>query len=110
MSELTPVVSAQHGAFFLAQPVGRTAEMITEDDDESDTVLRLIGSYGYQRRSMPTTFRPGESLVGQAAVEKRPISLTEAPPGTCGSPPASARPTRPTWWCSRCSSRAGCSV
>ena len=32
MTELTPVVSAQHGAFFLA-PAGRTAEMITEDDD-----------------------------------------------------------------------------
>ncbi|MGC0316801.1 HAMP domain-containing protein/signal transduction histidine kinase/CheY-like chemotaxis protein [Kitasatospora acidiphila] len=81
MSELTPAVSAQHGAFFLAQPAGRSSEMVTEDDDEADTVLRLIGSYGYQRRSMPTTFRPGESLVGQAAIEKRPISLTEAPPG-----------------------------
>ncbi|MFE0459755.1 HAMP domain-containing protein [Kitasatospora sp. NPDC058965] len=81
MSELTPGVSAQHGAFFLAQPAGRSSEMVTEDDDETDTVLRLIGSYGYQRRSMPTSFRPGESLVGQAAIEKRPISLTEAPPG-----------------------------
>jgi signal transduction histidine kinase len=81
MSELTPAVSAQHGAFFLSQPAGRSSEMVTEDDDEADTVLRLIGSYGYQRRSMPTTFRPGESLVGQAAIEKRPISLTEAPPG-----------------------------
>ncbi|MFJ2192703.1 HAMP domain-containing protein [Kitasatospora sp. NPDC087861] len=81
MTELTPVVSAQHGAFFLAQPAGRTAELITEDDDENDTVLRLIGSYGYQRRAMPTTFRPGESLIGQAAVEKRAIILKEAPPG-----------------------------
>ncbi|AUG79906.1 histidine kinase [Kitasatospora sp. MMS16-BH015] len=81
MTELTPVVSAQHGAFFLAQPAGRTAEPITEDDDENDTVLRLIGSYGYQRRTMPTTFRPGEGLVGQAAVEKRPIILKETPPG-----------------------------
>ncbi|MGW4896856.1 HAMP domain-containing protein [Kitasatospora sp. NPDC004240] len=81
MTELTPVVSAQHGAFFLAQPAGRTAELITEDDDENDTVLRLIGSYGYQRRAMPTTFRPGESLIGQAAVEKRSIILREAPPG-----------------------------
>ncbi|MFF1796416.1 HAMP domain-containing protein, partial [Kitasatospora sp. NPDC058263] len=81
MTELTPVVSAQHGAFFLAQPAGRTAELITEDDDENDTVLRLIGSYGYQRRAMPTTFRPGESLIGQAAVEKRSIILKEAPPG-----------------------------
>ncbi|MBP0453656.1 HAMP domain-containing protein [Kitasatospora sp. RG8] len=81
MTELTPVVSAQHGAFFLAQPAGRTAELITEDDDENDTVLRLIGSYGYQRRAMPTIFRPGESLIGQAAVEKRAIILKEAPPG-----------------------------
>ncbi|MFB8203924.1 HAMP domain-containing protein, partial [Kitasatospora purpeofusca] len=81
MTELTPVVSAQHGAFFLAQPAGRTAELITEDDDENDTVLRLIGSYGYQRRAMPTTFHPGESLIGQAAVEKRAIILKEAPPG-----------------------------
>ncbi|MFE7589473.1 HAMP domain-containing protein [Kitasatospora sp. NPDC057512] len=81
MTELTPVVSAQHGAFFLSQPAGRTAELITEDDDENDTVLRLIGSYGYQRRAMPTTFRPGESLIGQAAVEKRAIILKEAPPG-----------------------------
>ncbi|WP_345701980.1 HAMP domain-containing protein [Kitasatospora terrestris] len=81
MSELTPVVSAQHGAFFLAQPAGRTAEAVNEDDDENDVVLRLIGSYGYNRRTMPTTFRLGEGLIGQAAVEKRPIVLKETPPG-----------------------------
>ncbi|MFD9126219.1 HAMP domain-containing protein [Kitasatospora sp. NPDC059571] len=81
MTELTPVVSAQHGAFFLAQPTGRTAELVTEDDDENDSVLRLIGSYGYQRRSMPTTFRPGEGLVGQAAVERRSIVVSQTPPG-----------------------------
>ncbi|GAA3041754.1 HAMP domain-containing protein [Kitasatospora albolonga] len=81
MTELTMTVSAQHGAFFLAQPAGRNAELIAEDDDENDTVLRLIGSYGYQRRSMPTTFRPGEGLIGQAAVEKRSIILKETPPG-----------------------------
>ncbi|MFF4652517.1 HAMP domain-containing protein [Streptomyces sp. NPDC001380] len=81
MSELTPVVSAQHGAFFLAQPGGRSAALVTEDDDQSDVVLRLIGSYGYQRRAMPTHFRLGESLIGQAAVEKRPVMLRDAPPG-----------------------------
>ncbi|MEV8096055.1 HAMP domain-containing protein [Kitasatospora sp. NPDC085879] len=81
MTELTPVVSAQHGAFFLAQPSGRTAELVTEDDDENDTVLRLIGSYGYQRRTMPTTFRPGEGLVGQVAVERRSIVISHTPPG-----------------------------
>ncbi|WP_042440938.1 HAMP domain-containing protein [Streptacidiphilus albus] len=81
MSELTPVVSAQHGAFFLAQPGTRSQERVTDEEDDSDLILRLIGSYGYQRRAMPTTFRPGESLIGQAAVEKRPILLTSAPPG-----------------------------
>jgi HAMP domain-containing protein/signal transduction histidine kinase len=81
MSELTPVVSAQHGAFFLAQPGTRPPELGPEEEDDGDLILRLIGSYGYQRRAMPTTFRPGESLIGQAAVEKRPILLTSAPPG-----------------------------
>ncbi len=81
MSELTPVVSAQHGAFFLAQPGTRSQDRVTDEEDDSDLILRLIGSYGYQRRAMPTTFRPGESLIGQAAVEKRPILLTSAPPG-----------------------------
>ncbi|WP_415860291.1 HAMP domain-containing protein [Streptacidiphilus alkalitolerans] len=81
MSELTPVVSAQHGAFFLAQPGSRPPELVPEEEDDGDLILRLIGSYGYQRRAMPTTFRPGESLIGQAAVEKRPILLKSAPPG-----------------------------
>ncbi len=83
MSELTPVVSAQHGAFFLAMPALRnemTAEA-GEDGIEHDTVLRLIGSYGYQRRAMPTSFHLGEGLVGQAAIEKKPILLKDAPPG-----------------------------
>ncbi|WP_370088507.1 HAMP domain-containing protein [Streptacidiphilus sp. MAP12-16] len=81
MSELTPVVSAQHGAFFLAQPASRPPDLVPDEEDDSDLILRLIGSYGYQRRAMPTTFRPGESLIGQAAVEKRPILLKSAPPG-----------------------------
>jgi signal transduction histidine kinase len=83
MSELTPVVSAQHGAFFLAMPALRS-EMTAdtgEDGIEHDTVLRLIGSYGYQRRAMPTSFHLGEGLVGQAAIEKKPILLKDAPPG-----------------------------
>jgi HAMP domain-containing protein/signal transduction histidine kinase len=74
MSELTPVVSAQHGAFFLAEPV--------EDGPDEDAVeLRLIGGYGYSMRTMPTTYRLGESLIGQAAQEKRTILVESAPPG-----------------------------
>jgi len=65
MSEVTPLVDAQHGAFFL-----------NEDGD-----LRLIASYGYQRRkSLSNRFSFGEGLVGQAALEGKAILVTNAPP------------------------------
>ncbi len=72
MSELTPVVSAQHGAFFLAED---TAEVGEEYE------LRLIGGYGFSKRTMSSVFLPGEGLIGQAAVEKRSILIEQAPPG-----------------------------
>ena len=68
MSELTPTVSAQHGAFFLAEEAG------------DDVELRLVASYGYKaRKNVPTSFKIGEGLVGQAALEATPILITEAP-------------------------------
>ncbi|MGW1539997.1 HAMP domain-containing protein [Streptomyces sp. NPDC002309] len=75
MSELTPVVSAQHGAFFLALP---PADNSGKDDQYE---LRMLGSYGYSMGSMPTSFRPGEALVGTAAQEKRTILVENAPSG-----------------------------
>ncbi|MGW1076499.1 HAMP domain-containing protein [Streptomyces sp. NPDC002537] len=77
MSELTPVVSAQHGAFFLAMPTGRGQT----DGDEDAYELRMLGSYGYSMGSMPTSFRPGETLIGTAAQEKRTILVENVPPG-----------------------------
>ncbi|MFC8344267.1 HAMP domain-containing protein [Streptomyces sp. NPDC057280] len=79
MSELTPVVSAQHGAFFLAMPLvdGKDAGADQEDPYE----LRMLGSYGYSMGSMPTSFRPGEALIGTAAQEKRTILVENAPSG-----------------------------
>ncbi|WP_433340435.1 HAMP domain-containing protein [Streptomyces sp. CA-253872] len=77
MSELTPVVTAQHGAFFLAEPLEEGAE-VTDVDDEAYQ-LRLIGSYNYAAGMMPTTFRPGETLVGTAAREKRILTVNEVP-------------------------------
>ncbi|HKN92530.1 MAG TPA: response regulator, partial [Acidimicrobiia bacterium] len=69
MSELTPVVSAQHGAFFLA-----------DSEHAEEPVLRMIASYGYKaRKHVANQFRPGEGLVGQAALEKKSILMTEAP-------------------------------
>jgi CheY-like chemotaxis protein/signal transduction histidine kinase/HAMP domain-containing protein len=69
MSELTPLVSAHHGAFFLSEAV-----------EDEQGVFRLIASYGYkQRKSVSNRYAVGEGLVGQAALEKKPILLTEAP-------------------------------
>ncbi|MFG2135033.1 HAMP domain-containing protein [Streptomyces sp. NPDC048751] len=73
MSELTPVVSAQHGAFFVA---------VSSADGSGDPYeLRMLGSYGYSMGSMPTSFAPGEALVGTAAEEKRTILVENAPSG-----------------------------
>ncbi|MEU5246719.1 HAMP domain-containing protein, partial [Streptomyces asoensis] len=73
MSELPPLVAAQHGAFFLAMPPA--------DGDADQYELRMLGSYGYSMGSMPTSFRPGEALVGTAAEEKRTILVANAPTG-----------------------------
>jgi HAMP domain-containing protein/CheY-like chemotaxis protein/signal transduction histidine kinase len=73
MSDLTPLVGAHHGAFFLAD---------TDNNGGSahDAVLRLIASYAYkERKNVSNRFRPGEGLVGQAALEKKPILLTGVP-------------------------------
>ncbi|MDQ3940969.1 MAG: response regulator, partial [Actinomycetota bacterium] len=70
MSELTPTVSAQHGAFFLA-----------ENDEKKDTLeLRLKASYGYKaRKNVSNRFKFGEGLVGQSALEKKTILISQAP-------------------------------
>ena len=69
MSELTPSVSASHGAFYL-----------NEAKDGEDPSLALLASYGFtERKRLANRFHLGEGLVGQAALEKKPILLTEAP-------------------------------
>ncbi|MFI5807963.1 HAMP domain-containing protein [Streptomyces sp. NPDC051561] len=82
MSELTPVVSAQQGAFFLAMASGAGAAKGAEVGAVVDSPyqLRMRGSYGYSTGAMPTVFRPGETLIGTAAEEKRTI-LVKVPPG-----------------------------
>ncbi|NUT26819.1 MAG: HAMP domain-containing protein [Streptomyces sp.] len=79
MSELTPVVTAQHGAFFVAMPLLDGKDLANENDDQYE--LRMLGSYGYSMGSMPTSFRPGEALIGTAAEEKRTILVENAPSG-----------------------------
>jgi CheY-like chemotaxis protein/signal transduction histidine kinase/HAMP domain-containing protein len=68
MSEVTPLVSAHHGAFYIM------------DDDNHTPVLKLIASYAYkERKHVGNRFHLGEGLVGQAALEKKPILLTNVP-------------------------------
>ena len=70
MSELTPLVSAHHGAFYIM------------DEDNNTPVLKLIASYAYkERKHVGNRFHLGEGLVGQAALEKKPILLTGVPAG-----------------------------
>ncbi|MDX6692039.1 MAG: hypothetical protein QOG15_3496, partial [Solirubrobacteraceae bacterium] len=69
MSEISPLVTAQHGAFFLA-----------ESDNGDVPELRLIASYGYKRRkTVSNHFKVGEALVGQAALEGKSILISNAP-------------------------------
>jgi CheY-like chemotaxis protein len=45
-----------------------------------DDVFRLVGTYAYVRRkNLANQFKIGEGLVGQAALEKKPIALSEVP-------------------------------
>ncbi len=71
MNELTPTVSSQLGTFFVVDE--------PDAQDERPT-LRLLSSYGYKhRKTVATTFAFGEGLVGQAALEKKSIVVTELP-------------------------------
>jgi HAMP domain-containing protein/signal transduction histidine kinase/DNA-binding NarL/FixJ family response regulator len=73
MSELTPLVDAQHGGFFMM-------EANEKDRMKSDTTLNLIASYGFnQRKNFTTSYRLKESLVGQCAFEKKRILLSDVP-------------------------------
>src|SRR3989454_7036 len=68
MSELTPLVSAQHGAFYIM------------NGEDHAPVLKLIATYAYkERKHVGNRFHPGEGLVGQAALEKKSILLTNVP-------------------------------
>ncbi|MDQ4094437.1 MAG: HAMP domain-containing protein, partial [Actinomycetota bacterium] len=84
MSELAPLVSAQQGAFFL---VCR--------DDQGPPMVEFTAGYGITDPAAVRRFALGESLVGQAALDKRTILVTEAPPdyATISSGLGSAAPT-----------------
>jgi HAMP domain-containing protein/signal transduction histidine kinase/CheY-like chemotaxis protein len=69
LSELVEVVSAQHGAFYMAQR-----------DEQDSVTLKLFASYAYVKREyIIESFNIGEGMVGQTALGKKRIIITEIP-------------------------------
>jgi HAMP domain-containing protein/signal transduction histidine kinase/CheY-like chemotaxis protein len=68
LSELAPLVDAQHGVFYISERV------------EGEQILKLLASYAYrERKGLANVFKLGEGLVGQCALEKEPILLSDVP-------------------------------
>jgi len=66
LSELAPVVSAQHGVFYVLEPTRES--------------LRLLASYAYDKPgAIGTHLEMGQGLIGQCAVEKQKMLLTNPP-------------------------------
>ncbi|OLP15536.1 hybrid sensor histidine kinase/response regulator [Leptolyngbya sp. 'hensonii'] len=69
LSELAPLVSAQHGVFYLM-----------ETSESHSSYLKLLSTYAYrERKHLANRFQLGEGLVGQCALEKERILLSEVP-------------------------------
>ncbi len=77
LSELAPVVSAQHGVFYVMET---SKEETVEDLDHNEPYLKLLASYAFRsRKNVGNKFSLGEGLVGQAALEKERILISNAP-------------------------------
>jgi HAMP domain-containing protein len=69
LSELAPVVSAQHAVFYILNSAKEPAQ------------LSLLASYAYKGQSaVGSLLGLGEGLVGQCALEKQKILLSNIPP------------------------------
>jgi HAMP domain-containing protein/signal transduction histidine kinase/CheY-like chemotaxis protein len=69
LSELAPVVTAQQGVFYIMDTV-----------KQDEPMLKLLASYAYkERKHLDNKFKLGEGLVGQCALEKEKILLTNIP-------------------------------
>jgi len=68
LSELTPLIGAQHGTFY-----------ITDTVDETPVLSLLTGYAIEQEDDVPKRFKIGQGLVGQCAREKERILVTDVP-------------------------------
>ncbi|MBW4605251.1 MAG: response regulator [Calothrix sp. FI2-JRJ7] len=68
LGELAPLVNAQQAVLYV------------KDTDIEPPVMVLLGSYAYQqRKNLSNRYQLGEGLVGQCALEKQKILLTNVP-------------------------------
>ena len=71
LSELAPLVNAQHGLFYVA-----------DKDEDTNVSMNLAASYAFNhRKHLANRFALREGLVGQCAYEKSRILLTNVPSG-----------------------------
>jgi signal transduction histidine kinase/CheY-like chemotaxis protein len=75
MGEVAPLVGAQVGTFFLAADPGDLVEA------SAPARWVMCGGYGVPIEDPPLEFRSGEGLVGQAAMSKQSIVVTDVPQG-----------------------------
>jgi len=72
LSELAQVVNAQHGMFYILE----------QDETFNKGILKLFAAYAYKDElNMKREFMLGEGLVGQCALEKEKILLSNVPQG-----------------------------
>jgi HAMP domain-containing protein/signal transduction histidine kinase/DNA-binding response OmpR family regulator len=70
LSELAQVVNAQQGIFYI----------LKQDDSGQNKKLKLFSAYAYtEQQNITREFAMGQGLVGQCAVEKERILLTNVP-------------------------------
>jgi CheY-like chemotaxis protein/signal transduction histidine kinase/HAMP domain-containing protein len=75
LSEVAPLLGAQHGAFYLAETPQEGQPALTDGLE-----FKMLTGYAYKdRKGLSNRFKVGEGLVGQAALEKERICLTNAP-------------------------------
>jgi len=69
LSELAPLVNVQHGVFYIMNKSAGT-----------EVRLQMLSSYAYKEQTnIPKEWKVGEGLVGQSALEKKRILLTDVP-------------------------------
>ncbi|GIP24407.1 response regulator [Paenibacillus sp. J22TS3] len=70
INEFTPILGGRYGAIYIS------------NDESSPDELRLTGAYAMDEAVRPKqSIKFGEGLVGQVAISKEPINLTQLPAG-----------------------------